>query len=209
MQRTADDGAVDAEAFLFDPETHTYTLGGWMLPSVTTVLTAQRILDFSGIPAAVAAQAMARGTALHAAIAHFLQTGARPDTAALAGAVDSWCAAAQALGIRHVHWTERPMVDRVLRYAGTPDVVARLAGVGCEAVIDLKTGRAEPGYALQTAAYAALCVAAGVPITARYLVQVFADGRPGRVTAHEDPHDTDEWRAALYCYQRAAARGER
>jgi hypothetical protein len=51
----------------FDPVLHRYTLDGETLPSVTQILQASGIIDFSGIPQPILLAARDRGTAVHQA----------------------------------------------------------------------------------------------------------------------------------------------
>jgi hypothetical protein len=59
-----------SEMVAFDKESHTYSLDGERLPSVTQVLGAS-VIDFSRIPPSILNAAMARGTAVHAAAHYF------------------------------------------------------------------------------------------------------------------------------------------
>lgn len=55
----------------FDAATHTYTLDGQVVPSVTQILNASGLIDFSGIPEPILEAARVRGTTVHQAIAYF------------------------------------------------------------------------------------------------------------------------------------------
>jgi len=55
----------------FDDATHTYTLDGVVVPSVTGILRASGLIDFTGIPESILEAARVRGTTVHQAIAYF------------------------------------------------------------------------------------------------------------------------------------------
>jgi len=58
----------------FDPLVHQYVLNGERLPSVTQILQASGLIDFSKIPGPILEAAKARGTAVHQA-AHYYNEG--------------------------------------------------------------------------------------------------------------------------------------
>jgi hypothetical protein len=58
----------------FEPLTHTYTLDGVRLPSVTQVLQRAGLIDFSRIPAPILLSARDRGAAVHRAL-HYYNEG--------------------------------------------------------------------------------------------------------------------------------------
>src|SRR6185436_17565531 len=55
----------------FDDATHTYTLDGVIVPSVTGILKASGLIDFTGIPESILEAARVRGTTVHQAIAFY------------------------------------------------------------------------------------------------------------------------------------------
>lgn len=57
--------------FTFDEETHTYRLGGEILPSVTQII--KPLYDFSSVPAGVLERAAAFGTAVHKTVELYLK----------------------------------------------------------------------------------------------------------------------------------------
>ena len=58
-------------SLIFDDATHTYTLDGQVVPSVTGILKASGLIDFTGIPESILEAARVRGTTVHEAIAYF------------------------------------------------------------------------------------------------------------------------------------------
>lgn len=63
-----------SELLAFDELTHTYTLEGVRLPSVTQILQRAGLIDFSKIPGPILLAARDRGAAVHRAI-HYLNEG--------------------------------------------------------------------------------------------------------------------------------------
>src|SRR6516225_10876900 len=53
------------EGLKFDEETHVYTVNGEELPSVTQILKAARLIDYSMIPQPILQAAAHRGSAVH------------------------------------------------------------------------------------------------------------------------------------------------
>lgn len=135
----------------FDEATHTYTLDGKVLPSVTTIL--RPLQDFSGIPAEVLERKRQIGTAVHKAIELDLEEAL--DESSLSEAVRPYFAAwlrfkaeFQLIPL----WAETQVYAQA-GYAGTVDLIC---GRGTQRwVIDYKTSaQVGPVAALQTAAYA-------------------------------------------------------
>ena len=161
----------------FDAATHTYKLGGSVVPSVTQVLAP--LYDFSGIPRDVLERRRQIGVALDEAI--LLDLGDDLDEATLGpelqGPFEAWrrfrseqrfalCAA------------QYPVASKKYRYAGTPDAWGLINDV--ETLADWKaTAAMHPAVALQTAAYAAAGAEMGLfkPSIRRCGVRFQDDGR--------------------------------
>lgn len=138
----------------FDAPTHTYTLDGKVLPSVTQIL--KPLYDFSAVPADVLERKRQIGTAVHKAIELDLLDDLDPDS--LAPEVAPYFAA----------WVRfktefRPESQgggsevrvHTASYAGTVDLITGRVGHSDTWVIDYKTSaQVGPVVALQTAAYA-------------------------------------------------------
>ncbi len=138
----------------FDEATHTYTLDGKVLPSVTQVL--KPLYNFDGIPPEVLERKRQIGTAVHKAIELALLDDL--NSASLAPEVAPYFAA----------WTRfkaefRPESQgggsevrvHTASYAGTVDLITGRVGHSDTWVIDFKTSaQVGPIVALQTAAYA-------------------------------------------------------
>lgn len=145
----------------FDAATHTYTLGGQVIPSVTQLL--GPLKDFSMVPPAVLERKRALGVAVHAAVAADvrgeLDFGTMSDE--VSGYVEGfwrWTAEyPKYSGNLDSKLVEVAFGHPKLKYAGTADII--LDGL---AVIDIKT-RAPSMLtdSLQCAAYAELHKANG------------------------------------------------
>jgi hypothetical protein len=147
----------------FDDATHTYTLDGTVLPSVTQVIHASGLIDFGQIPAAVLEHARERGRRVHQAI-HYYNEGDL-DPASLDDEVRPRLQAWQAfLAQRNfqILAAEKRVYSRRHRYAGTLDVIGTLDGKFT--LVDFKCGSPEEVAAdLQTGAYVgAVCEMSGL-----------------------------------------------
>jgi len=176
----------------FDEIAHRYELDGVTVPSVTGVLKAAGLIDFSGIPADTLEAARRRGTAVHQAICYYNENDLNVEQFAIdypdfAGYLLAWinfCAMRSFVPVLN----ERRVASRLHQIAGTLDCLGTLDGAG--ALIDFATGSAADACKqLQTAAYLGLAhewadddPAIGLfldahPIIRRYAVELKADGR--------------------------------
>ncbi len=134
----------------FDPATHTYTVGGRVVPSVTRIL--RPLTDFSHVPPDVLARAAAFGTAVHRMI--YLEQGGDLDEEALDPILrpwlDAWRKWRTETKLRVIE-RERPVYHPLMQYAGTMDLLCVLDRT--LVVVDLKTGIQSPAAGPQTWAY--------------------------------------------------------
>jgi hypothetical protein len=134
----------------FDPATHTYTVGGVVVPSVTRIL--RPLTDFSHVPPDVLARAAAFGTAVHRMI--YLEEGGDLDEEALDPILRPWLNAWRKWRTEtklRVLERERPVYKPLMQYAGTMDMLGELGRH--KVVLDLKTGGTSPAAGPQTWAY--------------------------------------------------------
>jgi hypothetical protein len=191
-------------ALTFAPATHTYTLDGTIVPSVTQILRASGLVDFSSVPPTILEAARRRGTAVHQAIHYYNENdldvhafcASYPD---YAGYLEAWLAfVAERKFV--AHFNEYRVASHRHELAGTIDCLGVLEHQG--ALIDFATGRPEDAAKdLQTAAYHALAheTAEHDPalgdFLSRYVIRRYAVAlkRDGRFTveAYTDPAD---WR---------------
>lgn len=163
---------MSAETLQFEASTHTYTLGGVALPSVTQVL---KLLDqYEAVPPHVLEAAREFGTHVH--LATELDDRGVLDEAtldpALAPYLDGWRRFRRESGFK-IEFVEHRVVHKKLRYAGTIDRICRDVR-GRRGVLDIKTGLVPKAVGPQVAAYyAALCEARGSAIESRrYCLQL-------------------------------------
>jgi len=187
----------------FDKETHTYELDGQRVPSVTGILKASGLLDFSKIPAFILDKARHRGSAVHQAIHYYnerdldVEAFCRdfPDYAPYLRAWLSFCEQRQFVPILNEH----RVASRRLGVAGTLDNLGLLEGTAV--LLDFKTGRPDDVAAdLQTAAYQGLALEwarddaqlmaffTAHPVVKRYAVQLRKDAT-FRVESYAGPAD--------------------
>jgi hypothetical protein len=184
----------------FEPEPHTYHLGDVELPSVTTVLKAAGLIDYSMIPAAALEAAAARGTAVHRTLEFFdreeLDEGSVPPELAGYLAAYKKFLAESGYVVGHI---EHRMWHPLYRYAGTLD---RTGLIGEDLVIlDFKSGMVLPGHALQLAAYANC-----LPEPRRFRRVALQLERDGSYRAIEYPkrdfqRDAEVFLSALACFR--------
>jgi hypothetical protein len=194
-----------AAALQFDPPSHTYLLDGIGVPSVTQILRASGLIDFSSVPPTVLERARVRGTVVHQAIHYFNERDLDveqfcqqfPD---YAGYLRAWISFTDR---QHFvpKFSEYRVASRRHQVAGTIDCLGVLHSQG--ALLDFATGRPDDvSKDLQTAAYHGLArewaaedpalatFLALHPIVRRYAIALKADGTFS-VHAYADASD---WR---------------
>jgi len=136
--------------FIFDETTHTYTLGGVKLPSVTQIL--KPLYDFSAVDPAILKRAGEFGTAVHKTIELYLQDDLDEDSldenlynpllAFKAWQADNYDIDLDSACIEKAGYHSK------LMFAGTPDIETE------SFIIDLKSRKYNPlTDAIQLAAY--------------------------------------------------------
>lgn len=177
----------------FDPATHTYTVDGARLPSVTEIIR-PIAPDFSAIPPAVLERKRALGTAVHEACDLDDQDDLGEVDDQLQGYVDAWRRFKAETGLQ-VTMSEQRLHHDALRYAGTLD---RLVAIGDVMwLLDLKTSAdPAPSYGVQLAGYAELLAAAGTVADRRATLHLRADGTY-RLCEFTNPNDLAAFRACL------------
>lgn len=191
-------------ALTFDQERHEYTLDQVVVPSVTQVLRASGLIDFSGIPEGILEAAQRRGTIVHQA-AHYYNEhdldvgefiGNYPKYAPY---LLSWIALMES-GRLQTHFCEYRVASRKHRYAGTIDWLGEFDGHG--ALIDFATGDPDDcAKHYQTAGYLTAALEwqdqdprlaaffAEHPVVRRYSVRLKKDGKLPTPHPYKDPRD--------------------
>jgi hypothetical protein len=142
----------------FTPETHEYRINGRLVPSVTQILEAVGLIDYSHIPWPTRQMALERGRAVHEAIALDLAGDLDEESADEIGILGYVLAARDArgaLGVLVPQAVEERVYHPKLDYAGTLDL--RSGNI----LVDWKTNHAEYWVRFQLAAYAACLASAG------------------------------------------------
>jgi len=145
----------------FDAATHTYRLDGVVVPSVTQILRASGLIDFTGIPESILEAARVRGTIVHQAIALFNEGDLDleqfavdfPEYLPYLAAWQDFC--------RQRHFTalltECRIASRRYQVAGTLDCLGELDGE--PVLLDFATGNpADTAKDLQTSGYFVLAL---------------------------------------------------
>lgn len=178
-------------SFTFDETRHIYTLDGRVLPSVTGILEAAGLIDYSFIPPATRNMALARGSAVHLATA--IDDVGDLDYDALDPILppfcDGWRVFRSDTGFVPDLIEQRSYHPRHL-YAGTRDRRGRFARSKFLHTLDIKCGKAEWWVWIQIAAYMAFDE--NPRATLPYVVEL-----PGNGTWREYPRPAD-WSFDLY-----------
>ena len=183
------------EGLTFDPGRHAYAYLGRPVPSVTTIMRPLYAAAYAGMPRERAAEALARGTAVHQCVESY-ERGMGYGKA-YAGYLRAWAAFRRDFGfVTAPTAIETRLYSPTWGYAGTPDIV--FDGV----VIDVKSSETPcPITAVQTAAYAELLRWAGVKITKRIGVALREDGSYDARGYSDDHNDLNVFRSLLSIYR--------
>jgi PD-(D/E)XK nuclease superfamily len=203
----------------FIADTHTYLLDGQKVQSVTGILKASGLIDFSKIPPFILEKARDRGSIVHAAIHAALdrdldRASFDRDFPEYVPYLDAWSAFCEQRRFVPV-LTEHRLASRRLRVAGTLDSLGLLDG--SPVLLDWKSGRAEDCAAdLQLAGYHGLALEWASedaalaaffhdhPVVKRYAVQLRKDGT-FRVEAYTDVADFRKFKVLVEAQQIIAA----
>lgn len=180
---------ITAEQVEFDAATHTYTVDGKVLPSVTQILQEVGLVDSRWFND----EACERGQAV-AIITELYDKGILVDESRIAdglrGYLDAWKGFCGAVGYVNGD-IEQPLASLEMGYAGTPDRVC-YCFARCT-VLDIKAGVPMPHYEMQTAGYSRLVTP---PVLHRACVYLQANGGY-KIRQHDNPRDWDDFAAAL------------
>lgn len=183
---------------VFDEATHTYTLGGKRLPSVTQVL--DRLVDWRHVDRSVLDAAAEFGSHVHQAV-DLWNRGVLDEEdldPALTPYVDGWrkfLADTQATLIA----SEARLACRLPGYAGTADAILTLGGRVC--LVDIKTGAVPRTVGPQTAAYANAWDEANPRHRIRRRFALALDGSSYSLRECNNPADWSVFLSALNCWR--------
>ena len=182
---------IDVQGLTFDGADgkHVYKLDGIELPSVTTII-GYRPDVYSGVSKAVLNNAGDRGTVIHSAIETWIRS--RFDTIVSEEHHPYFEAFVKWFETKKVEplATELPIYHKILRYAGTIDLVAEINGL--VTLVDYKTASSilEKPYSLQVEAYRQALKSHGVEIDRKMVLHLKSDGT---YTEVEMPDKPDTW----------------
>jgi len=140
---------IESPKVEFDPGTHTYSMGGRIIPSVTQIIKAAGLYPSNtwGSP-----EDMLRGTNAHTAIQYHIEGNLDEDALdpLLKPYLDGYKKFVAESNFLAQH-SETLVFSDTYSFAGTIDIIGELNGESF--VIDIKTGGPDPAYRIQTAAY--------------------------------------------------------
>jgi hypothetical protein len=183
----------------FDAESHTYRYAGAIIPSVTQILEAEGISDFSMVPSEALRIAQERGTAVHQATEYLDQDRLDWESVdpSLLGYLEAWERFKDDCEVTILEIETR--VYSELGYAGTLDRIVELGAR--KVLIDIKSGAPTRAAKIQTAAYQ-FAHPDRDRIDYRAAVQLSADGKYKLHPYHGDLiWDFSVFSAALTLYQ--------
>lgn len=173
---------MDAPELIFDPDAHTYTLDGSILPSVTQLTDIYGAVSVQeGDPTELTMEAAAeRGTAMHAYLEHRVWGGVREEFE-LPGAYEGYADGVDLFLSEHAvdpYLTETPMWGELggIKFAGTPDFVGMFDGA--LSVLDWKfvSQVQKTKVGAQLNGYFALCQSNDWLLDKLFCVQFLPDG---------------------------------
>ncbi len=174
----------------FDEATHTYSIDGIVVPSVTQVLTVAGLLD----PRWYTEESKARGKAVHAAC-HYIDEGdldwstVHPLVVPYVRAYEKFV---KDTGFKP-KLIEKAVCNETYFFAGTLDRFGFLQDDDCGDLIDIKSGASEPWHSIQMAGYG-LCLPHMPRRRALYLKK---DGSYKLGAIYTNPQDAGVFLSAL------------
>jgi len=207
----------------FESTAHAYTLDDVRVPSVTGVLKASGLIDFSRIPPSILSAARDRGTAVHKAAHYWLEGDL--DVEEFSTTFPEYAGYLQSLialfgsGRLTTVACERRIASRRYQYAGTADWFGEFDGVG--AILDWATGAPlDVSKDIQLSAYEGAArewAACGEdrllaeffrthPLVKRVAVRLQKDGRLPKLEPYDDPRHFRQFTTLLAAQQIVAAR---
>lgn len=159
----------------FDEGQHIYRLNGIELPRVTTLMKPLSDAKYSGVAKGSLEKAAIRGTAVHTAAEFFLNYGIKeidPQYSTWFQAFLDW----EAKYKPDVVGTEVRLYHKILRYAGTADLIAYIDGK--LTIVDFKTTAqfSDMTFPVQLEAYAQMLASHGITIEQKAILQIKKDG---------------------------------
>lgn len=171
----------------FDESTHTYTVDGRVVPSVTQVLKSVGMIDERWFNQA----ARDRGRVVTIAIELHSKGELVTVPGGYEGYVEAWVKFVDDTGFA-ARDVEKPVFSRLHGFAGTPDLEGHVPGATRRLIVDVKTGVEAEHYPIQTAGYDM----AYSDAHDRWCVFLKQNGKYA-IRQHTNPRDRDVFLAAL------------
>jgi hypothetical protein len=175
----------------FEENTHTYTVNGIEIPSVTTVMKQLNEDYYGGIDTGVLTKAAAKGTAVHNAIENFLKFGIDDIAAEFNGYYRAFKSFMYDFK-PEVIGSENRIYHKMLRYAGTSDLALIVKNkLLC---VDAKTSSSivKMLTRVQLEAYARAFSSHGIEFAGKAVLHLKKNGQYSFDDRYE-PKDTEAW----------------
>jgi hypothetical protein len=180
----------------YDDKSHTYTMDGKRLISMTTLLKEFGLVDYSMINRDVLAAAATFGKVVHETCALYDMGELESCDPQIEPYLDGWKKFISELKPKFLA-VEMPMASRTWGFAGTPDRVYKVSRPG---ILDIKTGAPIPATDLQTAGYQILAEEnLGVKIGERITIKLEAGDY--KLIQHKDKNDINTVKGMLALYR--------
>lgn len=163
----------------FDPDKHIYTLGGYILPSVTQIMQPMSLMLYNDVPPDALYEAADRGTRAHEQVSNYVLYGvveSDEDTAPYVNAFQQFQSDMRPTWLE----SEYRCYHKIMRYAGTVDLIGYVTpddGTGVD-VVDLKCTSVFHAIMLSTqiSAYAEALKSHGIKVRNLYGLQLLKNG---------------------------------
>lgn len=175
----------------FKEDTHTYTVNGFIVPSVTQIMKPLSSEYYKGVDDKILNEAAQRGTKVHEAAELYLLYGVEDIEPELRGyfeGVKKWIDEVKPIPVK----TECRVYHRILNYAGTADLPCYIDGD--LTLVDYKTTAsvAQVLTRVQLEAYKKAFESHGITFKRKLIIQ---SGEDGTYRAVEHPiEDTESWK---------------
>ena len=162
----------------FDEDGHLYTLRGMRMPSVTQIMRPMSLMLYSDVSDSALYAAADRGTRAHAQVEAIVKYGVEEWDEDTEGYIRAFQAFQDAYRLKWLG-SEYRTYHKVMRYAGTIDLIADAGADGEVDVIDIKTTAQFHRAMLRTqlGAYAEALKSWGVKVHGVYGLQLLKDGQ--------------------------------
>ena len=166
----------DFDELQFDDDKHIYKLNGIEIPSVTTIMKPLSNAEYNGISESTLRKAAEKGTAVHSAAeiwAKFKIEDIEPEYRGYFDAFLEWWN----INDPKVVGSEVRLYHKIMRYAGTADLIAWIDGK--LTLIDYKTTSKliEMNCGVQLEAYAKALASHGINIQQKMILHLKRDGK--------------------------------